>query len=432
MSTENAAKKYVLNTTWILIEKLSRIVSGILVGILVARYLGPEQFGMISYALNVVAIFTMFSSLGMDSIIVRELITRKEKQNTILGTSFWLRFVGAIAVVIAATYYSSIRDNAQNTYIVFLVSTSVIFQAFTVIDFYFQSAVLGKFSAITQVITLVTSSIVKIVLIYVGARVEYFAAMVLLEAILTVANQLWFYSKNKQNILLWKFSWDEVKELLGHSWPNIVSGLVMTVYQKMDQILVKRFLDLNILGNYAAAVRISEASSFIPVAVCAAILPGIVKNRENKELQLKRLTQLYSLMLWTALIFCVGGLLFGDLVINFLYKEKYYLAAGIFKIHIWNSIPVFYGTAWSMWMLAENKQRYIIMVQFFSMGVALILNLNLIPIYGAKGAAAALITTNFIGMLFTLTFYKPKTSWGLFLKAFNPKNLLEIIKYVKS
>lgn len=426
-----ASKKYIVNTSWILVEKLSRIISGILVGILVARYLGPEQFGMISYALSVVAIFTIFSSLGMDSIIVRELITRNENKNEILGTSFYLRLIGSIAVVVAATFYSSIRDDAQNTYIVFLVSLSVVLQAFTVVDFYFQSQVLGKYTAINQVITLVLSSIVKLLLIYFNKPVEYFASMVVLEATLTLINQFWFYKKSGQHINQWKFSWLEAKILLGHSWPIIVSGFVMMLYQKMDQILIKRFLDLNILGNYAAAARISEASYFIPMAVCAAILPGIINNRDNKELQYKRLTQLYSIMLWSALIICIGGMVFGDFVITLLYKEKYYMSPQIFKIHIWSTIPIFYGTAFGMWMVAENKQKYLIFFQLLSIIVALVLNFKLIPIYGAIGAAYSILITYIISIICCLTFYKPKWSWTMFLKALNPFNIIDIIKYLK-
>jgi O-antigen/teichoic acid export membrane protein len=432
MAELKASKKYIVNTSWILIEKLSRIISGILVGILVARYLGPEQFGMISYALNVVAIFTVFSSLGMDSIIVRELITRNIDKNKILGTSFCLRLIGSIAVVAVATFYSSIRDDTQNTYIVFLVSLSVMLQAFTVVDFYFQSQVLGKYTAINQVITLILSSIVKLLLIYFNKPVEYFASMVVLEATLTLINQFWFYRKNGQHLSQWQFSWKEAGILLGHSWPIIVSGFVMMVYQKMDQILIKRFLDLNALGNYAAAIRISEASNFIPVAICAAILPGIINNRDNKVLQYKRLTQLYSLMIWSALFICAGGLFFGDFVITFLYKEKYDLAPGIFKILIFNLIPVFYGTAWGMWMVAENKQRHLIFFQFLSMGIALFLNLKLIPIYGVQGAAYSLIITQFVGIFSVLTFYKPALSWMLFIKSLNPKTLFDIVKYLKN
>ena len=149
-----------------LAEKASRIISGILVGVLVARFLGKEHFGVISYALSVLSIFTVFSTLGLDGIVVRELITEKNKKYDILGTTFWMRLIGSIFVVIAATYYSSMRDPSDRTWIVFLVSIAVVFQSFSVIDFYFQSEVKGKFSAIIQIITLVLSAIAKLILIY--------------------------------------------------------------------------------------------------------------------------------------------------------------------------------------------------------------------------------------------------------------------------
>ena len=430
--TTSSSKKYVKNTSWILVEKMSRIISGILVGVLVARYLGPAQFGLISYALNVVAIFTVFSTLGLDSIVVRELITRNDQKNNILGTTFLLRLIGALVVVIIATVYSSMRDNHQQTFIVFLVSLSIILQSFTVVDFYFQSKVLGKLTAMNQVITLLISSVVKIVFIYIKAPLEYFASMVLFEATLTAINQYLFYKSRGENVFDWRFSLGEAKELLMHSWPIIISGLMMMVYQKMDQILIKRFLDLDMVGNYSAAIRMSEASYFIPVAICAAVFPGIVNARDNKELQTKRLTQLYSLMVWSALIISIGGLIFGDWVIGFMYKEKFALAPPIFKIHIWSTIPIFFSTAWGIWMLAENKQKLVIYLQLISLICCFFLHINLIPRLGITGAAWSVLITYYIGLLAVLLIYKPKLNISLFLSAFNPKHLIDIYKYYKN
>ncbi len=431
MSDRSASKKYAVNTGWFMIEKLCRIISGVLVGILVARYLGPEQFGTISYALNLINIFIAFFFLGMDNIIVRELIIRKDAHNMIMGTGFWLRLAGAFATVLGATCYSFLSDGPSNAFIVFLVSTSVSFQAFTVIDFYFQSVSLGKYTAISQVITLTISSIIKINLIYVKAPLEFFALMTVLEAFLITINQFWFYAHNKKKITQWQFSWQEVKLLLGQSWPIIIVGLVMTIYQKMDQVLIKRLLDLNSLGNYAAAARISEASYFIPTAVCAAIFPGILNNRYNRELQQQRLKQLYSIMLWSSLVMSISGFFMGDYMISMLYREKYQLAPELFKILIWNLIPVFYTTAWGVWMVAENKQRYMIFFQVMLLLIAITLNMILMPVFGAKGAAYALIITQFSSIIISLTIYNPLASWLLFLEALNPKNIFDVFRYVR-
>lgn len=423
---------YINNSIWILAEKASRIISGILVGVLVARFLGKEQFGIISYALSVISIFTVFSTLGLDGIVVRELITEKKKKYDIIGTTFWLRFIGSFLVVIASTYYSFMRDPSDRTWIVFLVSIAVVFQSFSVIDFYFQSEVKGKFNAITQIITLIISAIVKLILIYFEAPLSWFASMVMLEAILTAINQLVFYKQNQQEVSQWKFSLSEAKRLLSHSWPIIISAFMQMIYQQADKILIARYLqDMGMVGQYSAATRISEASFFIPVALSAALFPGIINNRENKPLQLKRLTQIYSLMIWSALIISIGGYLLGDWVIGFLYKDGFPLAPEIFKIHIWITIPVFFGTAWGSWLLALNKQKLITIYQVLVLIFILALEMYMIPKYGIKGAAYSVVFSYLLSLLAIIFVYKPKESAMLFISALNPKNLFDVYKYWK-
>lgn len=423
---------YINNSIWILAEKAARIISGLLVGVLVARFLGKEQFGIISYALSVLSIFTVFSTLGLDGIVVRELITNQKKKYEIIGTTFWLRFFGSFLVVFVATYYSFIRDPSDRTWIVFLVSIAVIFQSFSVIDFYFQSEVKGKYNAISQVITLIISAIVKLVLIYIQAPLSWFASMVMLEAIITAINQLIFYKKNQQEISNWKFSLIEAKRLLSHSWPIIISAFMQMIYQQADKIFIARYLhDMGMLGQYAAATRISEASFFIPVALSAALFPGIVNNRHNKPLQLKRLTQIYSLMIWGAIFISIGGYFFGDWVIGFLYKGGFPLAPEIFKIHIWITIPIFLGTAWGFWLLALNKQKLITIYQFLLLIIVLVLETYMIPIHGIKGAAYSIVFSQMISIFIIIFVYKPKESAMLFISALNPKNLFDVFKYWK-
>ena len=431
----NSLKKqnnYVSNSLWALLEKVSRIISGLLVGVLVARYLGPSQFGTISYALNIVAIFTIFSTLGLDSIVVRELILRKERTSEILGTAFWLRFIGAILVVILSTFYSYLRDPAERVFIVFLISISIVFQSLTVIDFYFQSIVKGKLTAINQVITLFISALVKIYFIVFNYELIWFAGMAAFEAALTMFNQFVFYKSEGQFISKWFFSFKEAKVLFKYTWPIIISSFIQMIYQKADQILILRFLrDIDLVGQYAAAIRMSEASYFIPVAITAAVFPGIINNRDNRELQVKRFTQLCSLLIWSAIVISLGVQVFGDWVIHFFYKEKYPLSADVFKIHIWATIPTFYGTALGLWFLAENKQRVIILYQAVNILAYTVMSFILIPRFGIYGAAYTIVFTYYLGLIVTTATYKPRESLKIMFDAFNPMNLLDIVRYWK-
>lgn len=431
MTAPTNSKKYAINTSWILVEKLSRIVSGLLVGVLVARYLGPGQFGLISYALNLVAILTIFSTLGMDNLVVRELITRPADQHRIMGTAFFMRLTGALFVTCIATLYAALQDTAQQAWIVLLISLSIVFQSFAVIDLYFQSTVQGRITAISQVITLTITSIIKVVFILMQAPVEYFAATAIIEAAVMVVSQCTFYQQQSGRLSAWSFSRSEASSLLSHCWPLIASGIMLLLYQKMDQLLIKRFLDTVQLGNYAAAARITEASFFIPVALCTAALPAIVNTRDDRALQHKRLVQLYSLMLWSALIIAIGGTLLGEPVLTFLYREKYNLSPAVFRIHVWIVIPVFYSTAWGMWMITENRQRYIVIYQALCLLAGFCANMLLIPLLGIEGAAYALVASQFLGLILLLCIYRPGISWRSFLSALNPFHLAEIARYLR-
>ncbi|MCF8252990.1 MAG: flippase [Bacteroidia bacterium] len=432
MEAEKPKNNYVSNSFWMLLEKSARIISGILVGVLVVRYLGDAQFGTISYGLGIIGILTIFSTLGLDSLVVRELITRHKDQHKILGTAFGLRFMGSLAVVAGSCFYSLLRDPIETTYIVFLLSISIVFQSLSVIDFHFQSQVKGKYTAINQVITLFVSAIIKLWFIYVKAPLEWFATMAAFEAGLAGLNQIIFYKKDNQKIRLWRFSKPEAKHLLLLALPLIFSSFIQLLYQNVDSILIARFLrDMGKVGQYMAGVRISQASYFIPVAVCAAVFPGIVNNRNNPELQKKRLTQLYSLMIWGALIIIAGSMLLGDWVIGLLYGSKFPNAPEIFKIHIWVSLPVFWGTAWGMWMLAIHQQKYVLWMQILNAVLILSCEFILIPRVGITGAAYALVIGSYSALIFMVISYKPKEGLLLFIKALNPKNILEVIRYSK-
>jgi len=193
---ENTNRKYLSNTIWLFIERASRIISGVLVGVLVARYLGASQFGMISYALTITLMLSIFSTLGMDSIIIRELVKSKESENEILGTAFYIKLLGGCITVLSVFLVSYFGNNGkENIMLILLISFSVLFQSLNGIDFYFQSQVKGRLVAINQVITLTLSALIKLYLIYIHAPLTAFAFMVTVEAIITCVNQILFYKK---------------------------------------------------------------------------------------------------------------------------------------------------------------------------------------------------------------------------------------------
>lgn len=138
--------RYFANTSWLFAEKILRMVVGILVGVWVARYLGPERYGLLSYAQSFVGLFSVVATLGLDSILVRELVKDEGKRAVLLGTAFRLKLLGAGAVMLllAAAVQLTSNDGYTNA-LIFIVASAIIFQSFNVIDLYFQSKVFCKY-----------------------------------------------------------------------------------------------------------------------------------------------------------------------------------------------------------------------------------------------------------------------------------------------
>jgi O-antigen/teichoic acid export membrane protein len=422
LKNHTGAMKYLKNTSWLFAEKILRMTLGLFVGIWVARYLGPEQFGLFSYAQSFVALFTAFATLGLDGIVIRELIKDESQRDKLLGTAFTLKLMGGIAVLLflaIAMFFQS--SDSLTTILIFIIASATIFQSFNVIDFYFQSKVLSKYVVYSNVLSLLISSIIKVVLILNEAPLIDFAWVVLFDSFILAIGFIYFYLKNELSFRMWRFNKEQAVTLLKDSWPLILSGVVVTVYMKIDQIMIKEILSNEAVGQYAAATRLSETWYFIPVVISASLFPAILNAKQQSEmLYYSRLQKLYTLMVWLAIAIALPMTFLSDWVINLLYGDAYNQAGNVLMIHIWSGVFVFFGCAWAKWMLAESFQLTIMKMQILSLITNVILNSILIPLYGIEGAAVATFLSYSLGhTVFALFFSNQKRAvkmfWGVFL-----------------
>ncbi|MDB2590578.1 flippase, partial [Candidatus Thioglobus sp.] len=235
--------RYFKNTSWLFGEKILRMVVGLFVGIWVARYLGPEQFGLFSYAQGFVGLFTVIATLGLDGIIVRELVKDENRKNELIGTAFWLKLIGAFGVLgiltIAVNFTSN--DSYTNT-LVFIIASATIFQSFNVVDFYFQSKVMSKYVVYVNIISLLITSIVKVALILNEAPLEYFAMVIVFDSFVLACGFIYFYLKKSLSLPKWKFHKDVAIDLLKDSWPLILSGGMLMIQARIDQVMIKEMV----------------------------------------------------------------------------------------------------------------------------------------------------------------------------------------------
>lgn len=412
-------KKYFKNTSWLLVEKIIRVILGAFVIISVTNYLGPASFGLYSYALSFAGIFTVISTLGIDSILTRELIREPEKKDLFLGTGFRLKFVGALLslIILLIAIIFTEQDRFTNI-LIFIIAAAPIFQSFNVVDFFFQSKVLSKYPVIVQSSSFIIASIIKLLLIALHAPLIYFAIFTTAEYIFLAAGFVIIYKSRGQKISSWKFEKTIAYKILKDSWPLILSGVVITIYMKIDQVMIKQMLGDSEVGYYAAAVRLCEAWYFLPTIITTSLFPAIVNAKSlSEELYQSRLQKLYDFLAWAAIAIALPTTFLSGFVIDLLYKPEFTPAASVLTIYIWAGVVTFLGVASSQYLITENFTKIAFIRTLIGMIVNVILNFILIPVYGITGSAVATLIS-YSAATFSIAFDKDTRSQSfMMLKA---------------
>jgi len=414
-------RKYFANTSWLLGERVLRMAVSLFVGIYVARYLGPERFGLLSYTLSFVLLFGSLASFGLDDILVRELVQRPEQRNNLLGTVFWLKVCGTavMGTAIALVLQFKVEDQQTNWMIALITFGWFLFQATNVVDFYFQSQVQSKFAVRAQAIQLILTSLFKIYLVWNQAELIWFAFALMLDQVIVAVLFLLVYHWKIEWFPFFFFTWIQAKKLMKDSWPLIFAGMVVTVHMKIDQVMLKEMLDVKAVGVYSAAVKLCEAWYFVPSLITASLFPVIISSKQKSDtLYQQRMQKLYDLMVWVSVTVAIPTTFLADWVIVILYGNDFEASATVLRIYIWAGVFTFLGVASFKWLVTENLQRY----SFYVLAIGAIINIGsnllLVPIYGINGAA---VISYGIGSYAGLAFFKKsRQAFWMTTLSFNP------------
>lgn len=388
-------KKYFANTSWLFFEKIIRLIVTFVVGILIIRYLAPNEFGLLSYAMSFVGIFAAISSLGIDSILTRELVKSPDKRDVLLGTAFKFKLIGAsLSTLLLLAALPLMSNDSITNIMILIIASATFFQSFNVIDFFFQSKVAAKYSVYAQSAAFLLGSIIKILLIVLKAPLIYFAIVILVEAIFLAIGFLLVYRKTGLSIFDWKSNKKLGFVILQDSWPLILSGIVITIYIKIGQVLIKELLNETEVGYYGAAARLCEAWYFVPMAITASLFPAIINAKQiSEKLYLSRLQKLYDLMAWMAILIALPVTFFSKEITLILLGAKYLPSAPVLTIYIWAGVATFLGVASSQYLITENLTKLSFYRTLIGMIVNVILNLILIPKMGIIGSATATLVS---------------------------------------
>ncbi|MEI6330026.1 MAG: flippase [Pseudanabaena sp. ELA645] len=424
LQSSSRLRGIIANTGWLFADRILRMGVGLFVGVWVARYLGVEQFGIFNYASAFVGLFITLSTLGLDGIVVRSIVREPEKRSLILGTAFWLKlFGGVVALVLAVSCIILVRRDDQLTiFLVAILSSVGIFQAFDTIDLWFQSQVQSKYTVIAKNTAFAIIALVKVFLISTHAPLIAFAWSGLAEVGLGAIGLMITYKISGYSPRFWSWNLPLAKTLIKESWPLILSGLSVMIYMRIDQIMLGEMVGDKAVGLYSAATRISEVWYFVPMAIASSVSPTIYAAKQvSEDLYYQRIEQFLRLLSWLAIVLAVPMSFLSGTIIMVLFGKSYEASASILAIHIWASIFVFMGVGTSPWFIAEGLTRFALRRTIIGAFTNVFLNIFLIPAYGAVGAAiATVISQAFASFLSNATHPKTRKIFNLQVKCLLP------------
>jgi len=429
-----AFEKYLKNTSWLMIARVGTLAIKMLTGIAVANYLGSFENGLLNYPMAIITFFIAASALGLDAFITRELLQRPQSKNLLLGTAFGMRLISGVVMLplIYFTYLilssnSAAQPEVPSNFIT-IVSFICVIQSINIIDSYFQSQVQGKKIMIVQVVANTASALVKIILIITGAPLIHFIWALLADALFLAIGYLLMYQKSGESVTKWRFDSNLAKDLIQKAWPLAFSAILVTLYMKIDQVMIGSLLGASQLGVYSTVVNLSESWYFIPVATVTAIFPAIMNaRREDQNRYQHRLQNLYDLMSFISVGIALVMTFASPFIYRILYSDDYIGGAEILAIHIWAGIFVFLGTASGQYLIAEGYTKLALTRTAAGALVNIVLNLWWIPVFGIKGAAWASLIAYAVATFYIILIPKTRKQGIMMLKSIFQLNLIKKI-----
>lgn len=422
------------NACWIIGCKLIKAVLTLVTTMITARYLGVSDFGVINYAAGLVAFVVPIMKLGIDSVLVHQIVEKPDAEGEIVGTSIVLNLISAFLCILGIGAFVCIANRGEEETIIVCVIYSVllVFQAVEMLQYWFQAKLMSKYSSMAMLFAYIIVAASQILMIVFKVNIYWFALSYSIDYLFISLILLIAYAK--KGTQKFKFSFKRAKELFSISKYYIVSSLLVTVFSQTDRIMLKLMIDSEATGIYSAAATCAGMTSFIFAAIIDSMRPVIfqVAKDEDKTLFHKRMTELYSVIIYFSLIQCVVITLLSPIIIKIMYGEEFAASVNALRIVVWFTTFSYLGSVRNVWMLAENKQKYLWIINLSGALGNVILNLILIPIMGVNGAAVASLCTQIFANVIIGYIVRPISfNNKLMVRGLNPKHIVDMVKNIR-
>lgn len=396
-------KKVFRNVMWALVGKIVGMLGALFVGVLVGRYLGPKNYGLMQYVISYVVIFEILSRFGLTNITIRELSRHPEQKNAILGTCFCLRLFFALVAYLGMLASLLIRrEDAWTIRMIMVYGTCLLIYPFEIIPEYFTSIVRNEFVVKSQILRTCIGMSIKLVLLYVKAPLECFILAATFDFYLLTGGFIRSYQRHVGRLRDWTRDFRRVPFLVSESFPVLLSGAAVIIYQRINVLMLKNMLDESSAGYFATAGTFLSVVLFLPTVLVQSISPLLVRVRERNQARYELLSmRMIGGVTWIAMFMSIGIALTAQQLVLFTYGQKFLPAVPVLQILIWKTVGQALATSGAQVLIVEGLQKWAAIKHGIACVVCIIANWLLIPRYGAIGSAWATIlaiaTSVFLG-----------------------------------
>ena len=415
--------KALINTAWILGEKVMLALAGIFITVYVARYLGPSEFGLISLALAIVALITPMVKMGGDNVVFNRLARNRQSGLLLMAASTRVRAINFVIIctllTIGAWFYF---DTPKQMAVFSIIIWGSFFTTNEIYSVFFNSSLDSKFNTVAQNIALGVGVALKFAFIKLGATVGFFAAANIIQwAVSYFIKQHLFRKKTRDIAHTFKArSRRHSRHIVQVGVPLAISSLSIALYTRTDQIMLGSMIDETHVGWYSAALTLSQGWMMFPMALMTSWMVGINQANRGNDAALfeHRIRRLFLGVFAVAIIPAIIMGVFREPIIELLYGEEYAPAASVLGVTVISSVFSVLGTSAFNVITVMGGYSFLLKKMLFVSALNIVLNYLLIPQYGLVGAAMSTLIAEILSAVVLNLFYRRGRVLKLQLTAF--------------
>ncbi len=390
-------KKVISNLVWAVAGKTVNLAGTLVLGIIVARYLGPEQYGLMNYVFSYVFLFQVLACFGLDNIEIREEAKGNIAYTTIIGTAFWIKIIfGVICILLSVLTAYLISEDSFTITLIAIYSTYIVFNAFVVIRNYFTSIVENKNVVLSEIFRTFVGIGIKIILLVLDCSLTWFVASFAFDWLLLAGGYVSAYRNKVGALKHWTFSMPCARYLIRESLPLLITNAAVIIYQRIDQVMIGQLLPGKAnVGYFSIAAKFVEVMIFIPATLANTISPVLVKLRKQNADEYKIKSQHFmNISLWLSITASAAVSLVSYWVILFTFGKEYLPSVAILQVLSFKMAATALSNTAGTMLIVEGLQRWVFIRDFAGCIACVTLNYWLLPRYGAIASAFVAIIAN--------------------------------------